>query len=75
MLALGIDFSLGTMDAPPAIMSTYFGEDLTAYLKAFWNKKDVKYVLGKNMLSIGVKDIAAIKVLPPRTTTAPLAQA
>jgi len=58
----GNDFRLGAMEAPPAIMSTYFGEDLTAYLEAFRNGEDAAYVPGKNMLSIGVKDIAAIKV-------------
>ena len=44
-------------------MSTYFGEDLTAYLEAFRNGEDATYVPGKNMLNIGVKDIAAIKIL------------
>ena len=70
----GNDFNHGAMEAPPAIVSTYFGEDLTAYLKAFRNGKDAVHVPGKNMLSISVKDIVAIKVLPPRTATTRPAQ-
>ena len=65
----GNNFSLGAVEAPPAIMSTYFDEDLIAYLEAFRNDKDATYVPGENMLSIGVKDISAIMVLPPRTAT------
>ena len=58
----GNNFSLGAMEAPPAIMSTYFSEDLNAYLEAFRNGKDAAYVPGKNPPSIGVKDITEIKV-------------
>ena len=50
-------------------MSTYSGEDLTAYLKAFQNDKDTAYVPGENMLSIGAKDLVAIKILPQKTAT------
>jgi len=31
----GNDFRLGAMEAPPAVMSTYLGEQLTEFLKAF----------------------------------------
>ena len=31
----GNDFRLGAMEAPPAVISTYLGEDMTAYLKRF----------------------------------------
>ena len=71
----GNDFSLRTTKASPAIISTYFGEDLTAYLEEFQNVEDAAYVPGKNMLSIGIKDITAINVLPSRTATVRLAKA
>lgn len=34
----GNDFRLGACEAPPAIISTYLGEDMTAYLEAFKSK-------------------------------------
>jgi len=33
----GNDFRLGACEAPPAIMSMYLGEDMTAYLKSYVN--------------------------------------
>eukprot|EP00976_Prorocentrum_cordatum_P114518 1195859-Prorocentrum_minimum.AAC.5 len=33
----GNDFRLGGMEAPPAVISTYLGEDMTNYLTAFMN--------------------------------------
>jgi len=58
----GNDFRLGAMEAPPAIMSTYLGEDLTSYLEAFVNGETAAYAPSKKDLSIGVKDIPAVKV-------------
>merc|ERR1711906_85047 len=52
----------GAMEAPPAIMSTYLGEDLTSYLEAFVNGETAAYAPSKKDLSIGVKDIPAVKV-------------
>ena len=31
----GNDFRLGACEAPPAIISTYLGDDLTKYLEAY----------------------------------------
>jgi len=58
----GNDFRLGAMEAPPAIMSTYLGEDLTSYLEAFKDGEVGAYVPGKKNLGIGVKDIPPIQV-------------
>jgi len=58
----GNDFRLGAMEAPPAIISTYLGEDLTSYLEAFKNGASGAYVPGKKDLDIGVKSICGIKV-------------
>ena len=37
--APGNDFRLGACEAPPAIVSTYLGEDMTNYLEAFKDGK------------------------------------
>jgi len=57
----GNDFRLGAMEAPPAIISTYLGEDLTSYLESFKNGKVGAYVPGKKDLDI-TKSICGIKV-------------
>jgi len=49
-------------EAPPAIMSTYFGEDLTSYLEAFKDGATGAYTPGKKNLGIGVKDIPPVQV-------------
>ena len=36
----GNDFRLGACEAPPAIVSTYLGDDMTAYLKANEQQRD-----------------------------------
>mmetsp|Transcript_49176 Transcript_49176/g.73094 ORF Transcript_49176/g.73094 Transcript_49176/m.73094 type:complete len:729 (-) Transcript_49176:158-2344(-) len=60
--APGNDFRLGAMEAPPAIISTYLGEDLTSYLEAFKDGESSAYVPGKKNLDVGVKSICGIKV-------------
>jgi len=47
----GNDFRLGACEAPPAIVSTYLGDDMTFYLEHF---KDGK---GKGAYNPGVKDL------------------
>ena len=39
----GNDFRLGACEAPPAIVSTYLGDDMTAYLEAFKDGKSGQY--------------------------------
>merc|ERR1712194_730002 len=56
----GNDFRLGACEAPPAIVSTYLGDDMTTYLEHF---KDGK---GKGAYNPGVKtlDLGVESVLP-----------
>jgi len=58
----GNDFRLGAMEAPPAIISTYLGDDLTNYLEGFKSGKVAAYVAKKKDLDVGVKGICAVKV-------------
>jgi glutamine synthetase len=55
----GNDFRLGACEAPPAIMSTYLGDDMTSYLEAYKNGSDAAYSPGTKVLDMGAK------VLPP----------
>lgn len=50
----GNDFRLGACEAPPAIVSTYLGDDMTAYLDAFAEGKSTDYVPGVKKLDFGV---------------------
>jgi glutamine synthetase len=53
----GNDFRLGCMEAPPAIISTYLGEDMTSYLKDFKDGKSEAYKPNKKKLDIGVSSV------------------
>ena len=59
--APGNDFRLGACEAPPAIMSTYLGEDMTAYLDAY-RKGDAKamYEPRTVQLDVGVESLGSI---------------
>mmetsp|Transcript_18466 Transcript_18466/g.35139 ORF Transcript_18466/g.35139 Transcript_18466/m.35139 type:complete len:731 (+) Transcript_18466:107-2299(+) len=51
----GNDFRLGAMEAPPAVISTYLGEDMTSYLKKFMENGDVgEYVAGSRDINLGL---------------------
>jgi len=59
----GNDFRLGACEAPPAIVSTYLGEDMTTYLQNFKDgKDDGEYIPGKKTLDIGVDGILPFNV-------------
>jgi len=59
----GNDFRLGAMEAPPAIVSTYLGESLTAYLDAFRKGQPAKpYVAASKALDLGINSIPAVNV-------------
>lgn len=49
----GNDFRLGACEAPPSIISTYLGKDLTDYLVAFMNGKKAAYNPKKSTLELG----------------------
>merc|ERR1712048_983996 len=59
----GNDFRLGACEAPPAIMSTYLGEDMTTYLKTFKDGKvSQEYVPGIRTLDLGTKEVLPFEV-------------
>mmetsp|Transcript_30325 Transcript_30325/g.75315 ORF Transcript_30325/g.75315 Transcript_30325/m.75315 type:complete len:595 (+) Transcript_30325:128-1912(+) len=59
----GNDFRLGAMEAPPAVMSTYLGSDMTKYLMDFMETGTVKeYAPVKKTLTFGADAISNIQV-------------
>jgi len=58
----GNDFRLGACEAPPAIVSTYLGGDMTSYLEAFLEGKDEEYNPGKKVLDLGTKEVVPFEV-------------
>lgn len=59
----GNDFRLGACEAPPAIMSMYLGEDMSAYLKDFIaSKKATEYVPKTASVDLGLDLIAPFTV-------------
>lgn len=58
----GNDFRLGACEAPPAIVSTYLGEDMTSYLEAFKNGDDAKYEPGVKTLDLGTSEVLPFQV-------------
>ena len=60
----GNDFRLGACEAPPAIISTHLGEDMTAYLTGYMNGDSKPYIPNTTTLDQGAS------VLPPLTVPA-----
>mmetsp|Transcript_5039 Transcript_5039/g.12023 ORF Transcript_5039/g.12023 Transcript_5039/m.12023 type:complete len:713 (-) Transcript_5039:223-2361(-) len=58
----GNDFRLGACEAPPAIVSTYLGDDLTNYLEAFMNGEETEYKPGKKILDLGTSEVLPFEV-------------
>ncbi|KAG7357283.1 glutamine synthase [Nitzschia inconspicua] len=58
----GNDFRLGACEAPPAIVSTYLGDDMTNYLEAFMNGKSAKYEPGVKTLDLGTREVLPFQV-------------
>jgi glutamine synthetase len=58
----GNDFRLGAMEAPPAVISTYLGDDMTAYLERFIAGANELYVPKTRELAFGVDAIRAIEI-------------
>jgi len=59
----GNDFRLGACEAPPAIVSTYLGDEMTAYLERFMNgAKDEDYKPAKKMIDLGTKEVQPFEV-------------
>lgn len=61
----GNDFRLGAMEAPPAVMSTYLGKQMTDYLGNFMNsaagKEVEEYVPQSTTINLGVDDLPSIR--------------
>merc|ERR1712048_937154 len=58
----GNDFRLGACEAPPAIVSTYLGDDMTKYLEDFMNGSSTKYNPGKKTLDLGTAEVLPFEV-------------
>ena len=58
----GNDFRLGACEAPPAIVSTYLGTEMTNYLTAFMNGTTAQYKPEKKMLDLGTKEVVPFAV-------------
>ena len=58
----GNDFRLGACEAPPAIVSTYLGDDMTTYLTNFANGSDEPYKPNTKMLEMGAKALPPLEV-------------
>ena len=53
----GNDFRLGAMEAPPAVISTYLGDDMTSYLERFIGGASEAYNPKTKPLSFGVDSV------------------
>lgn len=59
----GNDFRLGACEAPPAIVSTYLGDDITFYLSHFKDGKgEGEYVPATKMLDLGTNEVLPFEV-------------
>jgi glutamine synthetase len=58
----GNDFRLGAMEAPPAIVSTYLGDDMTTFLEAFINGSEANYNPGTKVIDLGTSEVMPFEV-------------
>jgi len=58
----GNDFRLGACEAPPAIISTYLGDDMTSYLEGFKDGKEVPYTPAVKTLDLGTSSVLPFEV-------------
>ena len=59
----GNDFRLGACEAPPAIVSTYLGDDITFYLQHFKDGKgEGEYVPQTKLLDLGTHEVLPFEV-------------
>merc|ERR1711865_510035 len=58
----GNDFRLGACEAPPAIVSTYLGDDMTTYLDNYRKGSDAPYKPSVKDLDLGVSSIPSVQV-------------
>jgi glutamine synthetase len=58
----GNDFRLGACEAPPAILSTYLGDDMTKFLEDFMNGSEAKYEPGRKIIDLGTAEVLPFEV-------------
>lgn len=58
----GNDFRLGAMEAPPAVISTFLGYDMTSYLTTFMEGGSASYTPNTKIVDFGVDAINPISV-------------
>ena len=58
----GNDFRLGACEAPPAIVSTYLGDDMTKFLEDFMNGETAKYEPHKKTVDLGTREVIPFQV-------------
>lgn len=58
----GNDFRLGACEAPPAIMSTYLGDDMTTYLEGYKAGSDAPYAPANKTLDMGASVLPLLEV-------------
>ena len=58
----GNDFRLGACEAPPAIVSTYLGDDMTKYMKEYMEGSNKPYVPNTKVLDMGASAIPPVEV-------------
>ena len=70
----GNDFRLGACEAPPAIVSTYLGDDMTNYLTDFMNgNHQAEYAPGTKTIDLAVNEVLPFEVpAEDRNRTSPL---
>jgi glutamine synthetase len=70
----GNDFRLGCMEAPPAVISTYLGEQMTQFLKAFMENGTTHYAPKTTPIDFGCSSLPGV-VAPAedRNRTSPFA--
>jgi glutamine synthetase len=58
----GNDFRLGACEAPPAIISTYLGEDMTRYLDAYRNGENAPYNPECRVIDLGASALPPLEL-------------
>merc|ERR1719222_1505473 len=58
--APGNDFRLGAMEAPPAVMSTYLGEQMTAFLEKFSEDGTATYEPKATTIDMGCSTLPGV---------------
>eukprot|EP01032_Pedospumella_encystans_P017129 gene17129-19528_t len=58
----GNDFRLGACEAPPALVTTHLGDDMTSFLEGYINGSSEPYTAQTKQLDLGVSVLAPVEV-------------